>query len=207
MEEETKIVPPPEEKTEIPIDFDSLRAKNKDIYAWIRIPDTVVDYPIVQNAEEDDYYLNRTVDGKKGLPGSIFTEASYNGKDFTDKVTVIYGHNMRDDTMFGGLRSYLEEEYRRTHPEICIYTPEHIYTYRVFAALTYDNRHILARYDCEDMKQYEAFLDSLKGMRLMPSYIENPLTVTAKDRIIILSTCNGNDSQRFLIGAVLTDEE
>lgn len=199
--------PETEAGTDIPVDFDSLKKENADIYAWIRIPDTVVDYPVVQSAKEDDYYLNRTVDGKEGLPGSIFTEASYNGQDFTDKVTVIYGHNMRDDTMFGGLRSYLEDDYLEAHPKIYIYTPEHIYTYRVFGAITYDNRHILYQYDCEDEKQYEAFLHSLETIRLMPSNLEQPLEVTTDDRIIILSTCNGNDSQRFLIGAVLTDEE
>lgn len=199
--------PEPDKGPEIPVDFESLKKENPDIYAWIRIPDTAVDYPIVQNEKEDDYYLNRTVEGKEGLPGSIFTEASYNGQDFTDNVTVIYGHNMRDDSMFGGLSNYLEDDYRQAHPEIYIYTPEHIYTYRVFGAITYDNRHILAQYDCNDDKQYEAFLNSLETIRLMPSNIEEPLEVTTDDRIIILSTCNGNDSQRFLIGAVLTNEE
>ena len=78
------------------VDFEGLQATNKDVYAWIRIPGTNIDYPILQNADEaDDYYLNRTMDGQTGLPGSIYTE-KYNTTGFTDPVTVIYGHTLQD---------------------------------------------------------------------------------------------------------------
>ncbi len=66
--------PEPTPEVVIPIDFDKLQQRNADIYAWIQIPDTVVDYPILQSAEDNLYYLNHTVDGAEGLPGSIYTE-------------------------------------------------------------------------------------------------------------------------------------
>ena len=88
---------PEAEPVDIPIDFAGLQEMNPEIYAWIRIPGTEVDYPIVQRPEDDAYYLDHTIEGAEGLPGSIYTE-SLNKKDFTDKNTVIYGHNMKNDT-------------------------------------------------------------------------------------------------------------
>lgn len=102
QEQEVEAEPEP---VDIPIDFAELRKMNPEIYAWIRIPGTEVDYPIVQRPEDDAYYLDHTIEGEAGLPGSIYTE-SLNKQDFTDKNTVIYGHNMKDNTMFGSLKDY-----------------------------------------------------------------------------------------------------
>ncbi len=195
-----------EEKVEIPIDFASLKKKNSEVYAWIRIPDTPVDYPILQRVSDDLYYLDHTIDGAEGLPGSIYTQ-SLNAQDFSDKNTVIYGHNMRDETMFGSLKSYMDESYMKAHSQIFIYTPEHIFTYQVFAAVTYDNRHILNSFDFQSDESYQQYLDSLKEVRNMSSYIDSDVEVTTENKIITLSTCNGNSDQRFLVEAVLVNEE
>lgn len=197
-----------EEKSnvEIPVDFTTLKEKNSEIYAWIRIPDTAVDYPILQRDSDNTYYLNHTIDGSEGLPGSIYTE-SINQQDFSDKNTVIYGHNMKDETMFGSLKFYMDESYMDAHPQIFIYTPEHILTYQVFAAVTYDNRHILNSFDFQSDEGFEQYLDSLKEVRNMASYVKSDVEVTTADRIITLSTCNGNSDQRFLVEAVLVNEE
>jgi len=191
---------------EIPIDFESLQAEYPDIYAWIRIPDTKVDYPIVQSANNQEYYLNHTIEGDEGLPGSIYTQ-NLNKKNFSDKNTVIYGHNMKNGTMFGGLHQYMDASYMRAHPIIFIYTSKHIYQYQVFAAVTYDNRHILQSYDFNDDVQYQEYLDSLYDVRNLKTYIDTDVNVTTKNRIITLSTCNGNSEQRFLVEAVLVSEE
>lgn len=198
---------PEPEKPEIPVDFAALQEQNPDIYAWIRIADTNVDYPILQSPGDDDYYLNHTVEGEEGLPGAIYTQYSYNSGCFTDNVTVIYGHNMLNEFFFSRLKDYLDEEFRNSHSEIQIYTPEHIFTYKVVCAVTYDNRHLLYTYDCSDTYEYDRFLSSLQTERQLPSWIEEPFSVTAEDRMIILSTCNGNPDQRFLVGAVLVNEE
>lgn len=193
-------------QVEIPIDFASLKEVNEEIYAWIRIPGTKVDYPILQRPSDDAYYLNHTVEGKEGLPGSIYTE-SLNTQDFTDRNTVIYGHNMRDGSMFGDLSLYRERSYMEEHEELIIYTPEHIYTYKIFAAVTYDNRHILLNYNFEKEVALEAFLESVYSVKNMYSYINKEIEVGGADRIITLSTCNNNDSQRFIVEAVLVDEQ
>ena len=205
-EEEPEIPEAEKEPVEIPVDFASLKEKNPEIYAWIRISDTSVDYPILQRPEDDGYYLDHTVDGAEGLPGSIYTE-SLNKQDFSDKNTVIYGHNMKDETMFGSLKYYMDPTYMKQHEQIEIYTPEHIYTYRIFAAVTYDNRHILKSFDFHEDDQYQQFLDSLSQVRNMSSYINSEIPVTTEDRLLTLSTCNGNNEQRFLVEAVLIDEK
>ena len=206
LEQEIEKTESDEETVQIPIDFATLQQQNQDIYAWIRIEGTVVDYPIVQHPEDNSYYLNHTVEGKKGLPGSIYTE-NLNKTDFTDRNTLIYGHDMKNGSMFGDLAKYKDSAYMQEHGQIVIYTAEHIYTYQVFAAITYDNRHIMYSFDFSTEEGMQEFLDSLAAVRNMASYIDKNVAVTSADRMITLSTCTGNESQRLLVGAVLVNEQ
>lgn len=196
----------PAEKPDIPIDFQALQRENPDVYAWIRIPDTTIDYPILQSSTDNDYYLFHTLEGKSGYPGSIYTE-NYNKKDFSDFNTVIYGHKMRNHTMFADLEYYEDLDYLKQHNMITIYTPDHIRTYQVFAAVTYDNRHIMYSFDFVNQEQRQAYLDSLKAVRNMATCWDDSVSVTTEDKIITLSTCNGNENQRFLVEAVHIDEK
>lgn len=190
---------------EIPIDFASLKEKNQDIYAWITIPGTKVDYPILQNPKDDSYYLNHTVDRVEGLPGSIYTESIHN-QDFTSKNTVIYGHNMKNDTMFGSLHDYEKSDFFRDNREVLIYTPEHIYTYEIFAAVTYSDAYIPYTFDFSTEDGYQSFLDSVYASRNMTNQFAEDVEVTPEDCIITMSTCIGNKpNNRYLVLAVLKD--
>ena len=191
----------------IPIDFETLWGKNPDIYAWIVLEGTGIEYPILQHPTDDGYYLNHTIDHVSGLPGSIYTESTYNGTDFSDRNTLIYGHNMKNGTMFGHLDKYKDPTYMKEHDTIVIYTPEHIYTYKVFAAITYDNRHIMYSFDFDKETGMQEFLDSIRKVNNLNTYIDETVEVTSSDKIITLSTCNGNKKQRFLVEAVLIDEQ
>ena len=194
------------EKPVIPIDFASLQAENSEIYAWIQIPDTAIDYPVAQRIGDDSYYLNHTIDVAEGLPGSIYTETQ-TSMDFSDYNTVIYGHKMKNGTMFGTLTQYADPEYMAAHPEIYIYTPDHIFTYEIFAAVTYDNRHILNSFDFSSTEGRQAYLDSIQNVRNFSTHFRDDVQVGTEDRILTLSTCNGNDDQRFLLEAVLKNEQ
>lgn len=192
-------------KPDIPVDFEKLQKENPDIYAWITIPDTEIDYPVLQSESDDTYYLNHTVEKKKGLPGSIYSE-SQNRKDFSDPNTVLYGHNMKNGSMFAGLHKFSDEDYMTEHQKVIIYTPEHILTYKVFAAVVYDNRHILNCFDYSKISGKEEFLQSLKDSRNLSNvYIDT--NIDEGDRLLTLSTCNSNTEQRFIVEAVLTDEQ
>ena len=91
------------------IDFAELSSINPDIYAWIRIPDTQIDYPVLQREEDDTYYLRHNSSGRYAFAGSIYTEEA-NSRDFKDPMTVLYGHNMRDGSMFQNLHFFEDEE-------------------------------------------------------------------------------------------------
>lgn len=194
------------EKVEIPIDFQELQETNPDIYAWISIPGTKIDYPILQSPTDDTYYLNHTVDKVEGLPGSIYTEG-LNSKDFSDPNTLIYGHNMRNGTMFAGLHSYADNQFFKENPYINIYTPEKALKYQIFAAYISDDRHILKSFDFQIPEVYENYLESIYSIRSMGASINKELNITSEDKIITLSTCNSIDNQRWLIQAVLIEGE
>ncbi len=191
-----------EERMENPIDFDSLTAQYPDVYAWIRIPGTKVDYPIVQREGDNGYYLNHTIDGKKKTEGSIYTE-DYNGKDFEDANTVIYGHNMKNGSMFKTLHKYKDKQFLLDNSEIYIYQKDKVLKYKIFAAYIYDNRHLMLSFDFEDENIFRNYLNNVLTKRDISSNINTNVDVTADDRIITLSTCNNNEKQRYLVQAVL----
>lgn len=190
-----------------PIDFEELQKLNADIYAWIEIPGTAINYPVVQSPNDDGYYLNHTIEGQEGYPGAIYTECQ-NAKDFSDYNTVIYGHNMKDGSMFMGLHAYEDPQYLKEYNEVIIYTPNHQYTYRIFAAVIYNNSHILNSYDFENEEQRQLYLDSIYASRTMQSSIDDSVEVDTQSKLLTLSTCiGGQPNQRFLVEAVLTDEK
>lgn len=108
------------------IDFAAAQATNPDVYAWIWIPGTNIDYPILQSETEDDaYYLNHTIEKKEGLPGTIYTE-KYNGKEFSSPVTVVYGHNMKNGSMFADLHKFEDRAFlMQIHTYIFIFRIAH----------------------------------------------------------------------------------
>lgn len=184
--------------TEIPVNFEELWQINPEIYAWIEIPGTEVVYPIVQSASDNSYYLNHTIEGYAGYPGSIYTEG-INAKDFQDYNTLIYGHDMEDGSMFGGLHQFSDEEYRKSHETLLIYTPEHKLTYRIFMTVTYDDRHIMGSFDFSKKEDREAYLASIGS---------TDTSVTSDSKLVTLSTCiAGMPDHRFLVEAVLVDAE
>ena len=195
---ETALETESKEKPDIPVDFEELWHVNPEIYAWIQIPETEVNYPIVQSLTDNSYYLNHTIEGVAGYPGSIYTEG-VNSKDFKDFNTVIYGHDMEDGSMFGGLYRYLEEDYLKTHETLMIYTPEHRLTYRIFEAVIYDDRHIIGSFDFNILSEREAYLESIGNTED---------EVTGESHIITLSTCVASQpDKRLLVEAVLVHEE
>ena len=190
-----------------PIDFAQLQQEqNPDIYAWIKILDTQIDYPILQNTSDDAYYLNHNIDGSSGYPGCIYSEA-LNKQDFSDPVTVLYGHNMKDGSMFAGIHKYSDKAYLEEHNIITIYTPEREYTYKVFAAYVSDDQHILKTHDFSTSTSFTTYIDGILDKREMTDIIDTSVEVDSNSKILTLSTCVANQAtQRFLVQAVLIEE-
>lgn len=198
---------PETDHIEIPIDFASLQAQNPDVYAWITVPGTNIDYPILQSASDNSYYLTHTIDGTESPEGSIFTE-NYNSKDFEDPNTVIYGHNMKNGSMFQNLHNYQDRDFFDNNRDVIIYTPDAIRHYKIFAAYLYDNRHILESFDFSDPWVYKQYLNQIFSIRDMNSFIDTDTEVGVEDKIITLSTCYGTQHDvRYLVQAVLVSIE
>lgn len=192
---------------EIPIDFAALQERNPDVYAWITIPGTAVDYPILQSETDNTYYLTHTIDGAESPEGSIYTE-TYNSRDFEDPNTVIYGHDMANGSMFQNLLDYQDRNFFDENREVLIYTPDAIRHYRIFAAYLYDDRHLMQSFNFDDKEIYRQYLESVLSIREMGACIDTEQEVTDEDKIITLSTCYGNQAdRRYLVQAVLISIE
>lgn len=200
----TDVVQETEEPYESEIDFQSLQEINADVYAWIRIPGTAVDYPILQSATEaDDYYLNTTIDGKQGYPGSIYTE-KYNSTAFTDPVTVVYGHDMIEGTMFTDLHKYEDRAFFDSNPYVYIYLPDRTLKYQVFAAVPFDDRYLLGSYNFTVQEDFQSYLDELRSS--LEGNVNQDLEVTMESTILTLSTCIADSpEQRWLVNATLIE--
>ena len=195
-----------EPEEEIPIDFEELWETNPDVYAWIVIPGTDINYPILQHPIDDSYYLNHNIDGSTGRPACIYTE-SLNSKDFTDNNTVIYGHNMRNGTMFAQLHKFEDKDFFDEHREIIIYLPDKVLHYKIFAVHNYDDRHLLYSFDFSDKAVYKDYLESIFSIDDMNANIDTEMTVTENDKIITLATCvYKKPSLRFHVQAVLVEK-
>lgn len=180
------------------IDFDAMhREISEDIYAWIYIPNTHIDYPVFQHPTDNSYYLEHNIDGSEGYPGCIYTE-NYNAKDFSDPHTVIYGHNMRDTTMFSDLHLYEDEDFFENNRYVYIYTEDMVYVYKIFAAYQTNNAHQLLNYDFSQKETVKSYLDNT-AMRMQEPMIYDDTTVfSGDDQILTLSTCVMTERQFHL---------
>lgn len=209
---ETKTIHPEPEKAfletdktsyQCPIDFEALWETNKDVYAWINIPGTIIDYPILQHETDNSYYLNYNIDGTEGFPGCIYTE-NVNAKDFTDNNTVIYGHNLRSGKMFTDLHKFRDVDFFNAHDTVYIYTPEKQMTYKIFAAYLYDDRHLLNSFDFSDETIFTEYLTDIQDENFQKENFRETITVTGADKIITLITCiREQPEKRVYVQAVL----
>ncbi|MGI6279469.1 MAG: class B sortase [Acutalibacteraceae bacterium] len=187
---------------DVPVDFSKLKSVNDEIYAWINIPGTNIDYPILQSKTHRSFYLDHNVEKKKSSYGAIYTQ-DYNTMTFEDYNTVIYGHNMKNGTMFGSLKKYRDRAFFDQNQYIYIYMPGVILKYRIFAAYTFDDRHILLSFDFSDEDDRRLYLDEIYSIRSLNSNFRDDITVGVNDKIITLSTCTSKDDERFLVQGVL----
>ena len=205
---ELAVVVPKEEGFEeekFSVDFDALMEMNSDTIGWIRFEEPeIINYPIVKSQDNVEY-LTRTFSANDNKLGSIFVDMN-NSSDFSDKNTLIYGHNMAvGDQMFSKIRDYGHKDFMEAHPYFYIYTPDNVeHKYRVFASgivkETADNYKISFGSDSE----FESFLNLCKSSGLYDTDVE----LNEDSKIVTLSTCTCvNEDERFIVQAVLDEEE
>jgi len=123
-----------EDVAPLTVDFDALCSVNGDIAGWIYCEGTDINYPVLQG-RDNDYYLDHTYDGAPGRAGSIFVEA-LNRPDFADSNTIIYGHHMKNGSMFATLGNWADQEYYERHPAFWLLTPKRNYRIILFSGYT-----------------------------------------------------------------------
>ena len=141
----------------INVDFDSLHDVNPEIYAWIEVPGTNINYAVVQSAADDLFYDDHGVDRSYYSGGSIFSQR-YNTTTFQDPVTVLYGHNRQSQTMFAQVNNFADAEFFAKNQKIFVYTPDKVYEYTIFAAYPHSSEHLLLCHDFTDPSSLRTIL-------------------------------------------------
>lgn len=176
-----------------PVDFDELQAINPEVIGWIRVGATGISYPVAQT-DNNDFYLHHTFKKEAVFSGCIFENAD-NSKFFTDQNTIIYGHNMKDGSMFASLRKFWEDKDAISNPYFWVFTPDFIYQYRIFSCSIVSKMGdpYRTRFLTED---YAAFLEKMQSASEVDV---GTVPLTTDDRIVTLSTCTGNDATRRIV--------
>ena len=193
---------------DVVVSFDELMEINPDVYAWIYIPNTNVDYPVAQSItdRDDTFYLSHNIYKQYQFSGTIYSEVQ-NSTDFHDRVTVLYGHNMLNGTMFASLHNFEDEDFFEDNNTIFILTKDKQLTYLVYSAYTYDDRHILNSFYLKDDKVFQEYIDSTIHPHAYSSIVREGVEPDINSKILTLSTCtNGAANTRFLVQGVLVDE-
>lgn len=183
------------------IDFAGLKEINDDCVAWIYIEDTAINYPVVQGSD-NSYYLKHLIDGKWNSAGCIFLDFRVDGA-IADRHSIIYGHHMKNGTMFSGLTQYKKQPYYDEHPEGLLITPEATYRIEFFAGYVAKVSDPAWQILFESDEAYEVWLNDI----VKRSWFEPRLLPAVTDNILTLSTCSYEfDNARFVLHGIIKTE-
>lgn len=188
--EEPSLTPPME------IDFAALKAVNEDVIGWIYVEGLPnINYPVVQG-ENNETYLHTTYEKNYNFAGTIFIDYE-NSPDFSDCNTLVYGHNMKNGSMFGKLKEFVSDQkvYEKSK-YFWIFTPKETYRYEIISAYT-------TSVDSDTYTLFqgpgEAFKEYLQTIRGYSELQTDPVELDVMDKVITLSTCTGNEATRFVV--------
>ena len=191
-----------------PIDFTAEMEKYPDIYAWIKISGTDIDFPVVQHPVDDSFYLDHNAEKESDDNGAIYTELC-NNKDFQDPVTVIYGHNMNlSGKMLNQLLLFEDEDFFDNNQYFEIYTPGHILRYKIISAYMADDRHIMNSFDFSNNTTRRQYFDSVCNPKSLEVNSREEVTLEDSDKIVQISTCMTQPSlseKRYILTGVLVE--
>jgi len=186
------------------VDFEKLLEMNSDVVGWIRFDEpSEINYPVVQGRDNEEY-LKRTFEANTNKLGTLFVDVNNPG-DFSGRNTFIYGHNMKNGSMFAQLLKYKNDSFYKEHPYFYIYTPDgKVRTYEIFSAGVVKDTSDSYIMDYADDAAFQTYIDYIKQQSAYPTSAE----VTTASKIVSLSTCtNLRDDERFLVHGVMIKEE
>lgn len=178
-------------------DLAALRAVNEDVLGWITIPGTFVNYPLM-DGDDNSFYLSHAWDKTYSYYGSVFLEQN-SSSDLTDFNTILYGHNMGDENIFGSLKHYDDPDYWQEHPYVYIVDDNGVHRYEIFAAYEASIRSIVYALEFDNDLR-ERFIASAVDH----SVLDTGITPEITNRILTLSTCTGyTKNTRWVVQARL----
>ncbi|MBO4904991.1 MAG: class B sortase [Lachnospiraceae bacterium] len=187
------------------IDLAGFENRCSDVYAFIEIPGTGIEEPVAYCEDAvDPFWFSHDIDGNPSDKGMIITD-SLNGKDFSDPVTLIYGKNPDDGTMFTGLAAFHDPDFFKTHDRVNIYLSEAELTYRIYACYIGSSDHIMKDYDFNDPAAFNKYYDSIADIRDLAMNIREDAKPQPGDHAIVLITHCGDESKRLFVHAVLDE--
>lgn len=183
------------------VDFESLQAINPDVVAWIYLEGTVINYPVVLGSDNSEY-LYKLVDGTTNSAGSIFMDYR-NQPDFSNRNTILYGHHMKNKTMFGPITNYKDQAFYEEHPTCLILTPEGNYKLEFIAGLVANLNGDAWKLEFASDEEYGAWLEK----SMASSTFESSVIPTPQDRVVTLSTCSYEyDDARYVLMGILVSQ-
>lgn len=189
------------------IDHAALKKAQPNYKGWLYVPCLEISYPVVQGPD-NDYYLHHTFEETENVAGCIFIDHECNA-DLSSYNTFIYGHNMKNGSMFQNLYKFTQEEFfDREHNYVYVYTPDGTLIYEVYACYYSDDRNILENLDFSKPEDLEKYVEGSRQPRDMGALTKEDVPVTVNDNILTLSTCvYGYPGSRLLVQAVLLYED
>lgn len=184
---------------EVSIDLEELQEINSDIIGWIRFDNIEkINYPILYSGD-DETYLRTDIYGNSTTAGCIFMEG-LNNPDFMDSHTIIYGHNMKNMSMFGSLKKYKTDGFYEENQYFTIYTNDMAYRYQIFSYRDVSEISSVYSVGFGAGEQFQEFVNDM----IRQSYMDTDVSVTGTDKVVTLSTCS-SEGNRFVVHAVMVD--
>ena len=186
-----------QETAPITVDFESLTAQYPDVVAWIYCPDTIIDYPIMQ-AKNNEKYLRTLPNGTWNIAGTLFMDYR-NAKDFSDSNSIIYGHDMKNDSMFGTLPDYSSQKYYEANPHWYLLTPTADYKIELIAGyVTHSTSEAYSIPGTQEEKE------KLIQTAFSKSDFTADVEIAENENLITLSTCSYeyNNARYVLVGVL-----
>lgn len=189
--------------------FEELKNQYPDIIGWIKVPGTPIDTPIVQEPQDDFYYLTHNAEKQYDPAGAAYIQ-HHNKADFSDPVTLLYGHNMLDERIFSKQLAFADRTFFNNNEKFYVYSPGHKLTYTICSAYVYDNKHIMNSFDFSKKDVRMKYFNEVMHPKSLSQNVRDGITLTEDSKIMQLSTCMNDlslTSQRYILTGVLDNDE